>query len=80
MNLKGGGNAVLVSRLKEFRKARRMTIKELAMRSQLNESTIARLEQEDATINSLSAIQRVSKALGVPCNILFPDAKGNDIR
>lgn len=71
---------MLVSRLKEFRKARRMTIKELAMRSQLNESTIARLEQEDATINSLSAIQRVSKALGVPCNILFPDAKGNDIR
>ena len=71
---------MLVSRLKEFRKARRMTIKELATRSQLNESTIARLEQEDATINSLSAIQRVSKALGVPCNILFPDAKGNDIR
>ena len=71
---------MLVSRLKEFRKARRMTIKELAMRSQLNESTIARLEQEDATINSLTAIQRVSKALGVPCNILFPDAKGNDIR
>lgn len=57
-----------------------MTIKELAALSQLNESTIARLEQEDATINSLTAIQRVSKALGVPCNILFPDAKGNDIR
>ena len=71
---------MLVSRLKEFRRARRMTIKELAALSQLNESTIARLEQEDATINSLTAIQRVSKALGVPCNILFPDAKGNDIR
>jgi len=60
------------ARLRTLRRARRLTLREIADRASLSESFVSQLErgQSGATIQSL---QRISAALGVDVSDLFAD-------
>ena len=62
------------ARLRSLRKARRLTLRDIADRARLSESFVSQLErgQTGATIQSL---QRISAALGVDVSDLFASAE-----
>lgn len=62
--------------IREYRKSRKMTIKELAEQTGLSIGYISQVEREE-TEPSLSSIRKIANAFGVPLYVLIDEHKGN---
>ncbi|NMO02481.1 helix-turn-helix domain-containing protein [Gordonia sp. TBRC 11910] len=74
-----GGAAIAVGqRIRDARKAQRMTIEELADASGLTKSFVSKVERGRSTA-SVAALLRISGALGIPLSSLFETAATRSI-
>lgn len=58
-------------RIKEFRKAQRMTQEELSQRTGLSRGIISRLESGNDVVTSTDTLEAIANVLKVPVPLLF---------